>query len=259
MFEILATLAGPAGPPALAAAAAAVFLAGFLRGFVGFGAALITVPALSLIFSPAIAVPIAFLSGLPSVLQLLPTAIRHAERPFVWPVAVAAFLAAPFGTWLLVIAEPGLLKIVIAVAVLAMTAFLHRGWKLATRPGRPTLFAAGAVAGLIQGVAGIGGPPVVAMALSRPGEARVQRANVIAAVTALAFSTALPLWRLGLFTEQVLWLGFVFVPIHMAAACLGARFFDRSGHKHFRRAALLALAAIGLFTLAIALRDYGAG
>ncbi|MEQ9122384.1 MAG: sulfite exporter TauE/SafE family protein, partial [Alphaproteobacteria bacterium] len=72
MLDGFTEIAGAAGAWGLLGASAAVFLAGFMRGFVGFGAALVVVPVLSVVFSPSVAVPIAFLSGLPSVLQLLP-------------------------------------------------------------------------------------------------------------------------------------------------------------------------------------------
>lgn len=255
MLETLTDIAGAPGPAGLAAACVAVLAAGFLRGFVGFGAALIVVPVLSVIYSPTVAVPIAFLSGLPTVIQLMPTAIRHGERPFVWPIALAAFGAAPFGTWFLAAADPTALKLAIALAVLAMTALLYRGWRLTRRPRRRVLAAVGAAAGLIQGAAGVGGPPVVALALSRAGSAEAQRANVIAAVAALALSTAVPLWRFGLLTEEVWRLSLVFVPLHVGGAWLGARFFRQSGDRRFRGAALLTLTAVGLFTLAAAIRD----
>ena len=37
---------------------------------------------------------------------------------------------------------------------------------------------------------------------------------------------------------------------------LGARVFDRHGSRHFRNAALLSLAVIGVLTLLLAARDY---
>lgn len=258
MLDGFTDIAGAAGAWGLLGASAAVFLAGFMRGFVGFGAALVVVPVLSVVFSPSVAVPIAFLSGLPSVLQLLPTAVRHAERAFVGPIAIAAFVTAPLGTLVLASADPALLKIGIAGVVLAMAAFLASGWRLTRRPGRPALFATGALAGFIQGVAGVGGPPAVAAALARAGDETAQRANVIAAVTALACSTAIPLWRLGLLTPDVFWLALLFTPIHSGAAWLGARRFDRGGQRHYRVAALATLAAVGVFTLVLALRDYAA-
>jgi len=90
--------------------ASGIFLAGFIRGFVGFGASIIIVLVLSFILGPHEAVPIAALSGLPSMLQLLPTAIKHSEKVFVLPFGLAAFFAAPLGTWILVIVNPELMK-----------------------------------------------------------------------------------------------------------------------------------------------------
>ena len=75
-----------------------IFFAGLIRGFVGFGASLIIVLVLSLILGPHKAVPIAALSGLPSMLQLLPTAIKHSEKAFVLPFGIAAFFAHSYAT-----------------------------------------------------------------------------------------------------------------------------------------------------------------
>lgn len=259
MTELLQELTGAGGGWGLAGAILGVAAAGFLRGFVGFGAALVAAPVLSVVYAPKIAVVIAFVSGLPTVLQMLPVSIRRAERPFIAPIAVAAFLAAPFGAYVLATTDPEPMRIAIAVLVLAMCAFMHAGWRLTRRPGVATLAAAGAVAGLIQGAAGIGGPPAVAMALSRPGAPDTQRANVIAAVTALALSTALPLWWLGLFTREALALSLIYVPIHFCAALLGARYFHIGGQRWYRAAAMATMVAVGLFTLFFAVRGYLVG
>ena len=76
----------------------AVTIAGLLRGFVGFGAALISVPVFSLVLGPHAAIAVNTLMGLPAMFQLLPEAIRRAERPFVLPICIATFVAAPLGT-----------------------------------------------------------------------------------------------------------------------------------------------------------------
>ena len=234
----------------------AVAIAGLLRGFVGFGAALITVPVFSLVLGPHAAIAINNVMGLPAVFQLLPEAIRRAERPFVVPMCLATFIAAPIGTWALVVADPALMTVAISALVLLMVAFLASGWRLRGRIGMGKLMAAGVAGGLVQGVAGIGGPPVVAVALSRPGEASQQRANVLALMTAVALSSILPLLYHGLFTRQTVVIGLVLIPLYSAATALGARYFAFGGHRHYRRAALATLAAIGIATLIASLRAY---
>ena len=234
----------------------AVTIAGLLRGFVGFGAALISVPVFSLVLGPHAAIAINNVMGLPAVFQLLPEAIRRAERPVVVPMCVATFLATPIGTWLLVVADPALMTVAISVLVLVMVAVLGSGWRLRGRIGLGKLIAAGVAGGLVQGVAGVGGPPVVAVALSRPGEASQQRANVLGLMTAISLSSVLPLLYYGLFTRQTVLIGLLLIPFYSAATALGARYFAHGGQRHYRRAALATLAAVGIATLFAALRNY---
>ncbi|MFM9939413.1 MAG: sulfite exporter TauE/SafE family protein [Hyphomicrobiaceae bacterium] len=233
----------------LALVAAAVLLAGFLRGFVGFGAALISVPVLSLILGPHAAIAVSNVMGLPAVVQLLPEAIRRAERPVVLPICLAIFLATPIGTWLLVIADPGVMKIAISGVVLVMVAILASGWRLKGEVGMAKLLTAGLVGGLVQGAAGVGGPPVVAVALSRPGPAVQQRANVLALMTAISLSSIVPLLYYGLFTRQTVIIGLILVPLYSGATALGSRYFALGGQAHYRRAALATLAVIAVATL----------
>jgi uncharacterized membrane protein YfcA len=227
MPDLPGVLSEPVSYPGLALIVGTVLLAGFLRGFVGFGAALVIVMVVSLVLGPLVAVPIASLTGLPAMFQLLPNAIRFSERSFVVPFGLATFLAAPLGTW------------------------VYRDWRPVRRPGPAVLLGAGAVAGLVQGSAGVGGPPAVAVALSRPGTAQQQRANVIGAVTALSLCSLIPLWYHGLFTRDVIVVSVALVPVYVGATWVGTRFFSLRGHRHYRNAALLTLAVIGVLTLAL--------
>jgi len=236
--------------------AGTMLLAGFIRGFVGFGASLIIVMVLSTVYGPAAAVPIATLSGLPAMVQLLPNAIRYAERGFVIPFGVASFVAAPLGTWFLIASEPALMKILISAFVLAMVAMLYKGWKLPPSAGLGVFTAAGIVSGLVQGSAGVGGPPAVAVALSRAGTTDQQRSNVIGAVAALSVCAIPALWINDLFTTEAFLISIMLFPLYFGGTWVGARFFSGRGHQHFRTGALLVLAVIGIVTLGLAMKDY---
>lgn len=235
---------------------AATFVAGFMRGFVGFGAALVTIPVLSLAYDPRLAVAAMSVVGIPTLLQLLPEAIRTAEREIVVPTSLAILCAAPVGTWVLVHTSPMLMKIVISSLVIIMVAMLARGWRLEHAVGRHVLIGAGVAGGLIQGVAGIGGPPVVAVALSRAGSPTQQRGNVLALMTAVSISALIPLWYFGLFTQRAIVTGLLLLPIYGGSILLGSRYFARGGAQYYRRAALMTLGLVGVTTLIAALRDY---
>jgi uncharacterized membrane protein YfcA len=94
------------------------------------------------------------------------------------------------------------------------------------------------------------------VALSRPGEASQQRANVLALMTAISLSSILPLLYYGLFTRQAVVIGLLLIPFYSAATALGARYFALGGQRHYRRAALATLAAVAIATLLASLRNY---
>ncbi len=245
--------------PGHVAVALAACLGGFMRGFVGFGGALVVVPVLSVVFGPRAAVAISSIMSFPAALQLLPEAIRHSERPFVIPMGLTIMLTAPLGSWLLVLADPKLMSMVIAGLVIVMTAMLGSGKSFKRKVGMTTLIAAGAAGGLVQGIAGIGGPPVVAVTLAKPGTPRQQRANVLGVMTAIALSSIAPLIYFGFYTKETIAIGLILLPLYVGSTALGSRYFMGSGQGYYRTAALATLSAIGLATLLVALRDYLAG
>jgi hypothetical protein len=233
--------------------AAAVFCGGLMRGFVGFGGAMVMVPSIALGYDVITAVPVAALAGVPSMVQLLPTAVRHSERSLVLPIVLAVMLFAPLGTVALVALDPSVLKLLMGALVLAMTGLLAAGWQIGQSVPLLVLFGAGATGGLVQGVAGIGGPPVVAVALSRAGSATQQRANVIGVMTGVSASALAPLWYFGLITLDVLALALLFMPCYSAGTWIGTMRFVSGGHRWFRPAALGLLALIGVVTMTNAL------
>jgi uncharacterized protein len=254
-LDIAQALIGNLSPGLLLLAVSAVFFAGFLRGFVGFGAALIITMVFSVIYGPTMAVPIATLSGLPATLQLLPAARRDADPAFVLPFGLAAFVAAPLGAWILVSLDATVMRMLISLFVLAMVMLLYAEWRALAVSGRRACAGAGAIAGFVQGASSVSGPLAVLVALSRPGATRQQRANVIGVVTSLNLCGLIPFAYHGLFTLEVAIISVAIIPIYSAATWLGACFFSGRGHRFFRNAALLAMALISLTTFSLAVRD----
>ena len=92
-----ATIAATVADPRFPIAVVISILSGMVRGFSGFGAALVYVPLMSAVYGPRIAVPsflvIDFFTGLVFMLTLW----RRAVWREVLPLAAAALLAAQFG------------------------------------------------------------------------------------------------------------------------------------------------------------------
>ncbi len=238
----------------LALVATTAIIGGFLRGFVGFGGALALVPALSLALGPKLAVAVASLVGLPAVIQLLPAALRDADRSRVGPIAVAILIGAPLGSLILTSLSPRVMTGAIGVLVMLMALATWRAPSPSFASRRSVWIAAGLLSGLLQGAAGIGGPPSVAVIMAQGGDPRRLRANVLAATAAIALCGAVSHWWFGLFTPAAAWFSLLLLPLFVGSTWIGSRFFDRGGQRHFRAAALGLLVLIGTATLLAALR-----
>lgn len=232
----------------------ATVIGGFLRGFVGFGGALAVVPALALALGPRTAVAIASLVGLPAVFQLLPEVIRHADRQRAVPAAIAILIGAPLGSLILTTLSPKVMTGAIGalVIVMALSTWKTPSKRIADRTWINVV--AGFLSGVLQGAAGIGGPPSVAVLLAQGGEPRLTRANVLAATAAIAICGAVSHLWFGIFTVKSAILALALLPFFVGSTWAGSRFFATGGQQHFRLAATAVLVVIGALTLVASVR-----
>jgi len=103
-----------------------VVVAGIIRGFTGFGSALLTVPALTVLFGPARAVVIEVLIEIPVSIGLLSMALKEAESKTILPMLVMFALFVPLGTLLLTIVNPDYVRVFISLIVLFSVGLMAR-------------------------------------------------------------------------------------------------------------------------------------
>ena len=138
-------------------------LAGLVRGFSGFGAAMIFVPLASVVVDPRLGVVTLFLIDLTMGLPMFVRALRYcAWRPVLLLWSGAA-LAVPLGSYLLVTMDAVQLRWVLALIILGLVALLLSGWRYHGKPSVPATLGVGGLAGAMGGLAGLSGPPLAAV------------------------------------------------------------------------------------------------
>jgi uncharacterized membrane protein YfcA len=165
----------------LDARAATLFLAalvgGLVRGFTGFGFAMVFVPVAAAAVGPAAAV------GVDAPFSLW-FGVRSAPRATwreVIPLLVGSTALLPVGVWLLTRLDPDVTRWVTAGAILLALAALVSGWRYRTAPSLPLSLATGGASGLASGFAALGGMPLAVfwLASQRASGAQV-RDNLMA-------------------------------------------------------------------------------
>ena len=251
MSDFLAAAAALPWSWGLWAALLATAIAGLMRGYAGFGTAIILAPVYSALWEPRNGVPVLLLMELVVSLQLLPRAFREADRRVILPIGGAACLATPLGTFVLLQADPDLLRRFIGGFVLVFGMLLMSGWRYHGNRPLPLNIAVGTSAGLLKGATGMSGPPVILYLLSGPEEARQHRANLILFFGLIAIISILGPALGGLFTWAVMAKLVWILPMQMICVRLGARLFHVIPIRLYKPFAFAVLLASGAFALLV--------
>ena len=227
----------------------AVTVGGLIRGFTGFGSALVIIPTFAVLFGPREAVVMHSIMEIPVVIGLLPTGLRHSNRSIAIPMVVALAVTTPIGATVLASIDSDILKVVISGVILCMVLLLALQQHVSAFLGRRSAVAAGAMGGLVQGATGVGGPPIVLALMARGDKALVARANIILVASAVVAASLISFAAFGLITTDILLLGLLASPVSLATTFLGMFLFRKVGGRAHRAVTLLVLALTALLTL----------
>jgi hypothetical protein len=182
--------------------------------------------------------------------QLLRQSWADMRPQLVLPMAATCALATPAGIAMILVLDPATGRRIVGFAVLASGLALLAGWR---RLGPPRMIATlmiGALSGLMNGLAGVGGPPAALWLLAGRDSAARDRAGLIvyvaltqAAVAAIAVVAGV---LDGPAVLRALWLA----PLHVAGTLAGARLFHLAPERIVRLAAIVIIVALGAITMA---------
>ena len=247
MFTIIEDI----GPILFAVCVTAALVAGFVKGAVGFGMPMILISAIGSFLTPDLALAALIV---PTVVSNLWQAIRggfaaawrtiRAFRRLIFTLLICIAASAQLvgripSTWFfLILGFP-----IVLFATLQLTSAALR-----IRPERRSAaeIFVGVVSGLIGGVSGVWGPPVVAFlnATDSPKSAQIGVQGVVYGAGSLVL--LLSHVKSGVLNGQTAWLSAALVIPALLGMALGFFVQDRLDQDRFRRATLFVLILAGL-------------
>jgi uncharacterized membrane protein YfcA len=220
-------------------------IAGLVRGFTGFGTALIFVPVAGIFLPPATIITVMVLTGIISTFALLPRAWAQGARAEVGILALAGLCTVPLGIWFLGLLDATIIRWLVTIIAATTLSALLAGWRFSGHVSSPGLLLIGGTAGIIGGMTGLTGPVVILFYLAGQSAAQTVRANTILFLAALDIVIAGNLaFRGHVGLEDVMLAGALAVP-YFTTTMIGQSLFS----PHYER--LYRWAAYGVIGLAV--------
>ncbi|MDQ2093298.1 sulfite exporter TauE/SafE family protein [Rhodalgimonas zhirmunskyi] len=229
---------------------AAAFVAGVVRGFAGFGTAMIFLPVAAQVVDPVTAIMVLVLMDFIGPLPAIPAALRNGHPRDLMRLVIGTLFMLPIGLAVLFWVDPTVFKLAVSLISLAMLVLLVGGLRYRGAMTPPLIYATGGLSGLLGGAVGIPGPPVILLYMASPHPASVIRANNMAYLFFYTVLMAVSFLVTGKFTVAVLVLGLVAALPYLLGNMMGWWIFRPGYERLYRVTAYLIIAASALSGLA---------
>ncbi len=241
----------PFSPGIIAALAIAAVVAGLVRGFTGFGAAMIFMPVASFLVGPKIAVILMWTVDIVPSMPILVPALSKVRWRDVLPVGIGSAMTVWLGVYWLKHGDAEAIRWVISIAILVVVPVLWSGWRyLGPRP-LPLSLSVGWLTGLVGGAAQMAGPPAVIYWMASPDAAWQIRANIITLIFINSLLSGTTMFMNGLFVQQALLGAAICAPAYLLAILTGQRLFTMVSDQAFRRFVFFLILAVAIMTLPV--------
>ncbi|MDD9706237.1 sulfite exporter TauE/SafE family protein [Seohaeicola sp. SP36] len=225
---------------------AGTVVAGFVRGFSGFGTALIFMPVAGQLMPPLWALTVLVVMDVFGPIPNLPRARRDGNLGEVALLTLAMILALPLGLMVLASIQPEVFRYAVSLLAILVPILLLAGLRYRRPLTPPILLGTGAISGFLGGVVGVPGPPVILLYLASTRMAAQVRANIL--IYLFAFDIvliALLAVQDRLYAVPVI-LGLILALPVMLANMAGAAIFRPEKERLYRAAAYVIIAAAAI-------------
>ncbi len=230
-------------------AAAVAAIAGMVRGFAGFGAAMMMTPVFSALYGPEVGIALCLLLEIAVALPLLPRAVQYVDWRRIGLLMVAALAGAPLGNLALTQVSPEPMRWAISAIVLTAVALLASGWRFQGQWRPPVTLGIGLTSGFLNGLSGMAGPPIAFYYLAGTESVTRVRANLTTYFVFVDFAALSVFVGRGMVHWDTGVLALCLAPAVIAGGLLGERLFPLASEAFYRRLALGLLVGVAIGSL----------
>lgn len=224
-------------------------LAGVVRGFSGFALSAMVMATAVVILPPVELIPMLWWLEMSASLLMLKNGWQGADKTMTYGLVIGSTIGWPIGlalTLALTISTSKTLALTVIVALAVTLLAKIRMPFLATKAG---LYGSGLVAGIVSGIASVGGMVVAVYVLAADVPAKTMRASLVLYLFLSSAISMIVLVAFGVMETSGVARGLIFAIPTMIGVLIGQQFFTERLAPYYRPFCLILL--IGLATLGL--------
>ena len=226
------------------------FMAGMVRGFSGFALSALVMATAVIILPPIELIPMLWWLEMSASVLMLKNGWAEADRPMTYALVIGGLVGWPIGLGLTMSLPVDVSKALALAVIVVLAASQLAKVRLSFLATKPGLYGTGVVAGIVSGVAHVGGMVVAFYVLAADKSANVMRASLVLYLFLGSASSMVVLLLFGVMDFSGASRGLIFAVPTMIGVFLGQQLFTERLAPYYRPFCLIlliGLASVGLF------------
>ena len=221
-----------------------VILAGIVRGFSGFALSAVVMASAVIILPPVQLIPICWWLEMTASVLMAKGGWAEADRGVVWGLVIGSTAGVPVGLWLTTSLPVETSKVIALVIIIALAASQLAKVRLAFLATKPGLYGSGFTAGVVTGLASVGGMVIALYVLAQDAVAGKMRAALVLFLFLSSFTSLVTLLLFGVMNETAMIRGLALAIPTAFGVFLGQLLFTPRFAAYYRPFCLSLLCAL---------------
>jgi len=226
-----------------------VLAAGIVRGFSGFALSALIMATAVVILPPIALIPMLWWLEMSASLLMLKGGFADADRPTAYGLVIGSALGWPIGLWLTTSLDVATSKVVALSIIVVLAASQLAKVRLDFLASKAGLYGSGVVAGIVSGLAHVGGMVVAFYVLASNANARSMRGSLVLFLFLGSLTSMITMLAFGVMDFSGVKRGLIFAVPTVIGVFLGQQLFTERLAPYYRPfclTLLVGLASLGL-------------
>lgn len=231
-----------------------ILCAGIIQGATSFGFSLLALPILAVFIPLKIIVPMLVIYSLIMNSMIFYKIREYVELKRISVLIIAAVVATPIGTNLLINLNESILQVIVGAIVTISALSFYFGYKLKIDNERLAYIPVGFLSGLLNGSVSLSGPPIILFLTNQGVEKQVFRATLTAYFWILNIMTVVTFLYKKLIKAEVLKFTGYLLPALIIGVLIGIKLGNRVKEETFKKFTTILMIIMGLLSIVSGLR-----